>query len=69
MRRVTADCKSISVIVKDALLPVLTSVFALAAMFFVMWHISPLLTLLSLAVLPLMLAAFRLYSTPMMEAS
>jgi ATP-binding cassette subfamily B protein/subfamily B ATP-binding cassette protein MsbA len=69
MRRVTADCKSASDILEQALLPVLTSVFSLAAMFLVMWYISPGLTLLSLAVLPLMVAAFRLYSNAMMDAS
>jgi ATP-binding cassette subfamily B protein/subfamily B ATP-binding cassette protein MsbA len=69
IRRVTADCSSVSVIVKDALLPVLASVFSLVAMFLVMWRVNAPLTLLSLAVLPLMLAAFRLYSERMMQAS
>jgi ATP-binding cassette subfamily B protein/subfamily B ATP-binding cassette protein MsbA len=69
VRRVTADCACISTIVKDALVPVFSSVVTLAAMFIVMWRINPLLTLTAMAVAPLMGLAFRLYAKPMMDRS
>src|SRR5690242_9416286 len=39
IRRVTADCACVSVIVKDALLPVFASAVSLIAMFAVLWQI------------------------------
>jgi ATP-binding cassette subfamily B protein len=39
IRRVTTDCGAVSTIVKDALLPVVASVFSLIAMFCIMWRI------------------------------
>jgi ATP-binding cassette subfamily B protein len=69
IRRVTADCACISTIVKDALLPVFSSVFALAAMFTVMWRINPALTLLAVTVAPYMIVVFRFFAKPMMERS
>ncbi len=69
IRRVTADCACISTIVKDALLPVFASVFALVAMFAVMWRINPALTLLAVAVAPYMILVFRFFAKPMMERS
>jgi ATP-binding cassette subfamily B protein len=69
IRRVTADCASVSVIIKDALLPVVASLISLAIMFAIMWRIDPGLTLLSLAVVPVMALAFRLYAGPMMTRS
>jgi ATP-binding cassette subfamily B protein len=69
IRRVTADCACISTIVKDALLPVFSSVFALAAMFTVMWRINPTLTLLAVTVAPYMIVVFRFFAKPMMERS
>jgi ATP-binding cassette subfamily B protein len=69
IRRVTADCASVSVIIKDALLPVIASVFSLTAMFAIMWRIDHYLTLLALAVVPLMALIFKAYARPMMERS
>jgi ATP-binding cassette subfamily B protein len=69
IRRVTADCASVSVIIKDALLPVIASLFSLAAMFSIMWRIDHSLTLLALAVVPLMALTFNIYARPMMERS
>jgi ATP-binding cassette subfamily B protein/subfamily B ATP-binding cassette protein MsbA len=69
IRRVTTDCGCISTIIKDALLPVIASLVALASMFGVMWKFDPVLTLLSLAVVPLMVIVFRLYAQPMMDRS
>jgi ATP-binding cassette subfamily B protein/subfamily B ATP-binding cassette protein MsbA len=69
IRRVTADCACISTIVKDALLPVFSSVFALGAMFTVMWRINPPLTWLAVAVAPYMIVVFRFFAKPMMARS
>jgi ATP-binding cassette subfamily B protein len=69
IRRVTTDCGCIATIVKDALLPVLSSVVALVLMFAVMWQMDPVLTLLSLLVVPCMIVVFRRYAGPMMERS
>lgn len=69
IRRVTADCNCVSVIVKDALLPVLSSIVMLVVMFLVMWRIDAPMTLLAIVVAPCMLVVFRLYAKPMMERS
>jgi ATP-binding cassette subfamily B protein/subfamily B ATP-binding cassette protein MsbA len=69
VRRVTADCACVSVIVKDALVPVVSSLLSLAVMFFVMWRINPPLTMLALAVAPYMALVFRAYAQPMMDRS
>lgn len=69
IRRVTADCSCVSTIVKDALLPVFSSVVTLIAMFFVMWQIDASLTLLAVVVAPYMMLVFRLYAKRMFESS
>ena len=69
IRRVTSDCACVSVIVKDALLPVFASAASLIAMFAVLWQIDKTLTLLSLAVVPYMMLIFALYAERMMEGS
>jgi ATP-binding cassette subfamily B protein len=69
IRRVTADCACISTILKDALLPVMSSVVTLILMFGVMWSYNIPLTLLSLAVVPYMVWVFRRYARPMMDLS
>ncbi|HKI69598.1 MAG TPA: ABC transporter ATP-binding protein, partial [Verrucomicrobiae bacterium] len=69
IRRVTADCACVSVIVKDALLPVLASIVTVIAMFGILWRIDITLTLLALAVVPYMLLVFRYYAQPMLDLS
>ncbi len=69
VRRVTSDCACVSTILKDALLPVLSSAATLVVMFGVMWRINVPLTLLSLAVVPWMVGVFRRYAQPMLELS
>jgi ATP-binding cassette subfamily B protein/subfamily B ATP-binding cassette protein MsbA len=69
IRRVTTDSGCVSVIVKDALLPLVTSAISLVAMFAVMWRIEPGLTLLSLGVVPWMALVLRRYMGPMLERS
>lgn len=69
IRRVTADCACVSVIIKDALLPVLSSIVTMATMFSILWHIDATLTLLALAVVPCMLVIFYRYAEPMVKFS
>jgi ATP-binding cassette subfamily B protein/subfamily B ATP-binding cassette protein MsbA len=69
IRRVTTDCGCVATIVKDALLPVLTSVVSLMVMFVVLWQLDPVLTLLALTVVPFMVIIFRKYADPMLERS
>jgi ATP-binding cassette subfamily B protein len=69
IRRVTADCTCVSTILKDALLPALSSLVSLLAMFTIMWRIDSSLTLLALVVVPYMMLIFQLYAQPMMERS
>lgn len=69
IRRVTADCTSVSTILKDALLPVSSSLVSLAAMFAILWQIDAPLTLLALAVVPYMALVFRRYAQPMLDRS
>jgi len=69
IRRVTADCTSVSVIVKDALVPVVSSVVTVVVIFGILWGLDPLLSLLALAVVPYMLLILGLYARPMLERS
>lgn len=69
IRRVTADCGCAAVIVKDALLPAAASAINLALMFGILWRMDVMLTLLALAVVPLMVLAFVRYARPMMDRS
>jgi ATP-binding cassette subfamily B protein len=69
MRRVTNDCGFVATVVKDALLPVFSSLAALTVMFVVMWEIDPWLTLLSLLAAPGMIVVFGRYAKPMMQRS
>jgi len=69
IRRVTTDAGSVSTILKDALLPAISAVISLAAMFSIMWRIDSSLTLLALAVVPYMILIFQLYARPMLERS
>ncbi len=69
IRRVTADCACASIIVKDALLPIFSSVVSLLAMFYILWRIDRTLAVLSLAVVPLMTWVLGRYAGPMMERS
>ncbi|MGE4053709.1 MAG: ABC transporter ATP-binding protein [Vicinamibacterales bacterium] len=69
IRRVTTDCGCVSVIVKDAFLPLVASLVTLAAMFTVMWRMEPRLTLVSLTIVPWLVLVLRRYMTPMLERS
>jgi len=69
LRRVTTDCGCVSTIVKDALLPIVTSVITLLAMFAVMWRMEPRLTLVSVVVVPWLFFVLRRYMQPMIDRS
>jgi ATP-binding cassette, subfamily B, bacterial len=69
IKRVTADTSCVSVIVKDALLPVLSAVLSLVTMFVIMWRMDPGLSMLSLGIVPMMIATFRRYSARIEERS
>jgi ATP-binding cassette, subfamily B, bacterial len=69
IRRVTGDCGSAAIMVRDALLPVFAAVVSVIAMFGILWQLNPRLTVLSLAVVPYMIWVFWRYAKPMMERS
>ena len=68
IRRVTVDCGALATIVRDALLPVIGALLSLTAMFFVMWRLDWMLTLMALSVLPYMAVVFCRYATPMSQS-
>jgi ATP-binding cassette subfamily B protein/subfamily B ATP-binding cassette protein MsbA len=63
--RVTVDSYCVSELVTGAIVPVLQALVTLVAMFAVMWALEPRLTLLALAVVPLQIAAIRVFGGPM----
>jgi ATP-binding cassette subfamily B protein/subfamily B ATP-binding cassette protein MsbA len=69
IRRVTTDCMCVSIIVKDALLPVVSALISLMIMFAILWGIDSTLTVLALAVVPYMAVVFQLYAQRMMDGS
>jgi ATP-binding cassette, subfamily B, bacterial len=69
VRRVTSDSGSIAGILRDALLPVVSSIATLATMLVIMWRLDPSLTLVALLVAPCMAGVFRLYAGQMLERS
>ena len=69
IHRVTSDSESIAIIVKDALIPALSAVFSLCAVFGIMWSLDPLLTMLALLVVPALALVLKLYAGPMMRHS
>ncbi|HUS16672.1 MAG TPA: ABC transporter ATP-binding protein [Chloroflexia bacterium] len=69
IRRVTADCTCVAIIVNDALLPVVTALVSLIVMFTLLWQLDPELTALALLVVPYMAWVFRRYAQPMLDHS
>jgi ATP-binding cassette subfamily B protein/subfamily B ATP-binding cassette protein MsbA len=69
IHRVTSDSDSIAIIVKDALIPTLSAVFTLCAVFGIMWTLDPVLTMLALLVVPALALVLKLYAEPMMQHS
>ena len=69
IRRVLVDSNCISTIVKDAMIPVITSVVTLIVMFGILWKLNAALAVVSLAVVPMMAWTFRCYAGRMVETS
>lgn len=69
LRRVMKDSACISIIVKDAMIPVLSSLLSLVVMFVILWRLNWVMTLAAVAVVPLMMLTLRLYARPMSDAS
>jgi ATP-binding cassette, subfamily B, bacterial len=69
IRRVTTDCGCVSIMIKDALLPILAALVTLIAMFFVMWRMEPRLTLVAILAVPWLVYVLRHYMQPMLERS
>jgi ATP-binding cassette subfamily B protein/subfamily B ATP-binding cassette protein MsbA len=69
IRRITSDCGCVAVIVRDALLPVVSAIATLVAMFAILWQLDTSLALLSLVVVPFMIIVFHRYAGPMLERS
>jgi len=67
VRRVTGDATCVSTIFRGALLPALTSIVSIVLMCAIMFRVNVALTVLALAVLPVMLFAFRRYAKPMAD--
>src|SRR5262245_53870845 len=65
VHRVTVDSYCVQVLIASTLLPLLQSLLTLAAMFVIMWALQPTLTLVSLAVIPLLLLLIWSFSRPM----
>jgi ATP-binding cassette, subfamily B, bacterial len=69
IERVTTDCYSIDTLVTGAVLPVIQAVVMLVAVFVVMWALDWKLTLLAVAVVPLIALTVRYFGGPMKERS
>jgi ATP-binding cassette subfamily B protein len=69
IRRVLVDSGCLSTFVKDALIPVLTSVVMLIVMLAILWRLNPVLAMVSLGVIPIIGWAFYRYIGPMTETS
>jgi ATP-binding cassette subfamily B protein len=67
--RISGDTHCIQVLLVSVLLPLLESMLALGSMFLVMWQIQRNMTLLSLAVVPMMLLIMWRFGKPMEERS
>jgi ATP-binding cassette subfamily B protein/subfamily B ATP-binding cassette protein MsbA len=67
--RVTGDPYCVQTLVVGVLLPLVQSVVTLIAMFLVMWTLQPTMTLLSLAVVPLLGLSIAMFAKPMKERS
>jgi ATP-binding cassette, subfamily B, bacterial len=65
IQRVTSDCYSADTLLTGALLPALQSLATLVAVFAVMWVLDWRLTLLAVAVVPLIVGSLRYFGRPM----
>ena len=67
--RVTGDAYGLQVLVNSALLPLFQSGITLIAMFAVMWHLDPAMTLLAMSVVPFLAVAIKVFGHSMQTRS
>jgi ABC-type multidrug transport system fused ATPase/permease subunit len=67
--RVTGDTYGLQIMVNSALLPLFQSGVSLVAMFVVMWHLEPTMTLLAMSVVPFLIVAIKVFGQPMQARS
>ncbi len=67
--RVTGDVYCLQIKVTSVLLPLLQSFVTLIALFVIMWHLQPVMTLLSLGVVPFLLLSIHMFGKPMKDRS
>jgi ATP-binding cassette, subfamily B, bacterial len=67
--RVTGDTYGLQILVNSALLPLFQSALTLVAMFAVMWHLEPGMTLLAMGVVPFLVVAIKVFGEPMQARS
>ena len=61
--RVTGDTYGLQMLVNSVLLPLFQSGLTLVAMFAVMWHLEPTMTLLALGVVPFLAVAIKAFGS------
>ena len=69
IRRVLTDSAAVATIAKDALLPAISSLLTLVAMFIVLVRIDWHLTLVALIVVPYLVFVLKTFAGPMMQSS
>jgi ATP-binding cassette subfamily B protein/subfamily B ATP-binding cassette protein MsbA len=69
IRRVMTDSACVSILIRDAFLPIVASAVSLVTMLVVMWRLEPRLTLVAIAVVPWMVLVVRRYMHPLLEKS
>jgi ATP-binding cassette subfamily B protein/subfamily B ATP-binding cassette protein MsbA len=67
--RVTGDAYGLQILVNSALLPLFQSGITLIAMFAVMWHLDPTMTLLAMSVVPFLAVAIKVFGHSMQTRS
>jgi ABC-type multidrug transport system fused ATPase/permease subunit len=67
--RVTGDTYGLQILVNSALLPLFQSGITLIAMFAVMWHLDPTMTLLAMSVVPFLAVAIKVFGHSMQTRS
>ena len=65
--RVTGDSWCVNTMVTDAIVPAIQALVTLVAMFVVMWHLQPTLTLLALGVAPFFLIVIKVLGGPIKD--
>lgn len=67
--RVTGDVYCLQIKVTSVLLPLLQSIVTLIALFVIMWNLQPVMTILSLGVVPFLILSIHIFGKPMKDRS